>query len=134
LLSIHCLIICISLVSFVVLLNGEVTPFFRLGRGLRQGCPLSPLLFLLIVEGLSRLLKEAEGNGSIKKVLDGPTFHLHYFLWLEFTQVVLEPMIVQHCLASIAMVWSTCVYNNHTTPLHLKSTHNFTLSHNKLDS
>jgi hypothetical protein len=50
---------CITSTSFVVMINGETSPFFKPGRGLRQGCPLSPLLFLLIVEGLSRLLKEA---------------------------------------------------------------------------
>jgi hypothetical protein len=51
---------CISSVSFVVLINGAATPFFQAERGLRQGCPLSPLLFLLVAEGLSRALKEAK--------------------------------------------------------------------------
>jgi hypothetical protein len=45
---------CISTTTFVVLINGEASPFFHAGRGLRQGCPLSPLLFLLVEEGLSR--------------------------------------------------------------------------------
>jgi hypothetical protein len=41
-----------------VLINGRPTSFFKSSGGLRQGCPLSPLLFLLIVEGLSRVIHE----------------------------------------------------------------------------
>jgi hypothetical protein len=50
---------CISSATLAVLVNGEVTKTFRCERGLRQGCPLSPLLFILILEGLSILLKNS---------------------------------------------------------------------------
>lgn len=50
---------CIMDVSYSVLLNGEAIPFFVSERGLRQGCPLSPLIFLLIMEGLSRAIISA---------------------------------------------------------------------------
>jgi hypothetical protein len=55
---------CISSVNMAVLINGSPTEFFSSHRGLRQGCPLSPLLFLLVVECLSRLLKEVVVKGS----------------------------------------------------------------------
>jgi hypothetical protein len=74
---------CITFASFVVLINGATSPFFRPGRGLRQGFPLSPLLFLLIVEGLSRLLKEAFENGSFKGVNIGTSCNITHLLFVD---------------------------------------------------
>ena len=48
---------CISTVRFSVLVNGSLAGFFGSSRGIRQGDPLPPLLFLLVKEVLSRLLK-----------------------------------------------------------------------------
>eukprot|EP00253_Pinus_taeda_P017324 PITA_17324 len=59
---------CISNVSFAVLINGAASPFFKSQRGLRQGCPLSPLLFLLVAEGLSRLIHKARRTNKIKGI------------------------------------------------------------------
>ena len=39
-------------------LNGHQGKWFSLQSGVAQGCPLSPLLFLFVTEGLSRLLNE----------------------------------------------------------------------------
>jgi hypothetical protein len=50
---IKCIMACLNLVSFTILINNVASPFFHLEHGLRQGCPLSPLLFLLVVEILS---------------------------------------------------------------------------------
>ena len=51
---------CVSSVRFSVLVNGSLEGFFGNSRGLKQGHPLSPLLFLLVMEVLSRLLKKTE--------------------------------------------------------------------------
>jgi len=51
---------CVISASYAVLINGETTSFFQTDRGLRQDCPLSPLLFILVMEGLSLLLKKGQ--------------------------------------------------------------------------
>jgi hypothetical protein len=42
-----------------VLLNGIAPPPIAHGRGLRQGDPLSPLLFVLAIDPISQILEEA---------------------------------------------------------------------------
>ena len=52
---------CISTIQFSVLINGSLADFFGSSRGLRQGDPLSPMLFLIMMEAFSRMLRRVEG-------------------------------------------------------------------------
>uniref|UniRef100_A0A2N9J257 Reverse transcriptase domain-containing protein n=1 Tax=Fagus sylvatica TaxID=28930 RepID=A0A2N9J257_FAGSY len=54
---------CISTARFSILVNGCPSGFFPSSRGLRQGDPLSPLLFVIVMEALSRLLDRAVREG-----------------------------------------------------------------------
>ncbi|KAL9227921.1 hypothetical protein vseg_003556 [Gypsophila vaccaria] len=50
---------CITSPSYSLSLNGEMFGFFKGKRGLRQGDPLSPLIFTICMEYLTRTLKYA---------------------------------------------------------------------------
>src|ERR1044072_7335260 len=50
---------CLSSTSISVLVNGSPTSEFRPQKGIRQGDPLAPFLFLIVAEGLTGLVKNA---------------------------------------------------------------------------
>uniref|UniRef100_A0A803Q6R3 Reverse transcriptase domain-containing protein n=1 Tax=Cannabis sativa TaxID=3483 RepID=A0A803Q6R3_CANSA len=73
---------CVSTVSFSILLNGAPLKPFYPGRGLRQGDPLSPYLFILCSEVLSKLMIRSEARRQLSGIKIGkdsqPISHLFY--------------------------------------------------------
>lgn len=54
--------------SFSIKFNGEPLPYFRPSRGLRQGDPLSPYLFILMANVLSFLIRTTVEDESFRGI------------------------------------------------------------------
>ena len=59
---------CLSMVEFTLLFNGGLEPSFFPSRGLRQGDPLSPYLFILGNEVLMRLINREVSQKNLTGV------------------------------------------------------------------
>ena len=89
---------CVSFASMNVLWNGECTDEFFPSRGIRQGDPLSPYLFVLCIERLSHLIQDAVSHGFWKPVTlsrkGPPITHLCFaddlFIFVEASMVQVD--------------------------------------------
>jgi hypothetical protein len=76
--------------SSKILLNGKAGNIFLHGRGLRQGDPLSPMLFILAIDPLQKLLAAAQEAGLLQP-LHRPTARFNMALYADDVVVFLRP-------------------------------------------
>jgi len=62
---------CLNSAIVSILINDCLTKELRPSRGLRQGDPLAPFLFLIVAEGLAGLVRETSRIGILKGVRMG---------------------------------------------------------------
>ncbi|KAL0382982.1 UNVERIFIED_CONTAM: hypothetical protein Scaly_0585500 [Sesamum calycinum] len=60
---------CVSTMSYSIMLSGQIFGYSHPERGLRQGDPLSPYLFLFYAKALSQLISTAEANEELRGVV-----------------------------------------------------------------
>ncbi|GKD87355.1 RNA-directed DNA polymerase, eukaryota, reverse transcriptase zinc-binding domain protein, partial [Tanacetum coccineum] len=81
---------CVTSTSFSIAINGENCGFFKGGRGLRQGDPMSPYLFTLVMEILNLLM--------IRKVKNNELFQYHFGCkQLKITHVCFADDLLMFC-------------------------------------
>jgi hypothetical protein len=59
---------CVTSVRYAVRFNGVMSTPFTPTRGLRQGDPLSPYLFLFVADGLSTLISRKINSGALQEL------------------------------------------------------------------
>ncbi|GKD35485.1 RNA-directed DNA polymerase, eukaryota, reverse transcriptase zinc-binding domain protein [Tanacetum coccineum] len=67
-----------------ILVNGIPTSEFSINRGFRQGDPLSPFLFILVMKGLHNAFAEAVGNGLISGInINNSTINISHLFFVD---------------------------------------------------
>lgn len=74
---------CVTGFNFAVIINGKPTKFFKAERGLRQGCTLSPLLFIVIMDVLSKSFQKATSVGLISGFTLSPSICISHSLFVD---------------------------------------------------
>ncbi|XP_019106857.1 uncharacterized mitochondrial protein AtMg01250-like [Beta vulgaris subsp. vulgaris] len=84
--------------KFSIMLNGSMHGYFSSAHGLRQGDPMSPLLFVLCMEYLSRVL--------IHSVSNMPQFHFHpNCKSLKLTHLCFVDELILYCKGEFPSVY-----------------------------
>ena len=99
---------CVKKVTYSLIINGKPSNSFSPSRGLRQGDPLSPYLFLFVVDVLSRSLQRGMLSGLIKGIRIGrhcPT--LSHLLFADDSLFFLKAD-KENCMRAIQKIQEYC--------------------------
>ena len=117
---------CISTSSFSILPDGSPFGFFQPSHGLRQGDPLSPFLFILSSEVLSRLLLKEEQLGNLHGIKMSRNSQISHLLFVDDIMIFSkatkrEANSILKCLSTYS-IWSGQKLNVSKSSLFLNNT------------
>ena len=110
------IMVCIKTVSYSFIQQGTVFGEVRPQRGIRQGEPISPYLYILCAEGLSSIIKINEEVGLLHGcsiARRAPTVsHLLFAddCYFFFKVVELEAMVMQRIKDVRDTIWASCEF------------------------
>jgi hypothetical protein len=93
---------CLSTSQVSVLVNGSPSPEFKVGRGIRQGDPLLPFLFNIVVVGLFVLFQCVVTLNIIRGIDFGSNNFLSHLQYVDDTLVFMLASL--HALLSVKIV------------------------------
>jgi hypothetical protein len=110
---------CVTSASFAVLINGEATDYFKSWRGLRQGCPLSLYLFILIMEGLSLSLSRGNDDHRISGIKVSKLLKIIHLMFVDDVLVMskadpVEWRLILDILQAYCYVLGLCINSSKT--------------------
>ena len=104
---------CLSTVIFSILINGTPHGFFGSSRGLWQCNPLSPLLFVLVMEAVGKMLDKTVHEGCLSGfsvgVSAGSSLMVSHLFFADDTLIFCDANINQMLILRMVLIWFEAV-------------------------
>ena len=105
---------CLSTVIFSILINGTPHGFFGSSRGLWQCNPLSPLLFVLVMEAVGKMLDKTVHEGCLSGfsvgVSAGRSLMVSHLFFADDTLIFCDANINQMLILRMVLIWFEAVF------------------------